>query len=92
LYAFVPSIGISEIMITPENFDDKWKNTLIVTSLNGRSIYVIKFQSKNFDKIVYVEKIFIGERIRDIKYVHKIKSFILSLERTADIGVLKKFD
>ena len=92
LYAFVPSIGISEIMITPENFDDKWKNTLIVTSLNGRSIYVIKFQSKNFDKIVYIEKIFIGERIRDIKYVNKIKSFILSLERTADIGVLKKFN
>ena len=92
LYAFVPSIGVSEIMITPENFDDKWKNTLIVTSLNGRSIYVIKFQSKKFNKIIYVEKIYIGERIRDIKYVDKIKSFILSLERTADIGVIKKFD
>ena len=92
LYAFVPSIGISELIIVPENFDNKWKNTILVTSLNGRSIYVIKFQSKKLNKIVYVEQIYIGERIRDIKYVDKIKSFILSLERTADIGVLKKFD
>ncbi len=53
LYAFVPSIGISELIITPENFDNKWKNTAVVTSLNGRSIYVLKFQSEKLNKIIY---------------------------------------
>ena len=92
VYAFVPSIGISEIIVTPENFDTKWQNTLMVTSLNGRTIYLTKFQNKDYKNIVYVEKIYIGERIRDIKYIDEIKSFVLSLERTADIGVIKKFN
>ena len=88
----MPSIGISEIIVTPENFDTKWQNTLMVTSLNGRTIYLTKFQNKDYKNIVYVEKIYIGERIRDIKYIDEIKSFVLSLERTADIGVIKKFN
>ena len=64
----------------------------MVTSLNGRTIYLTKFQNKDYKNIVYVEKIYIGERIRDIKYIDEIKSFVLSLERTADIGVIKKFN
>ncbi len=92
LYAFVPSIGISELLITPENFEDKWKNSILVTSLNGRSIYIVKFQTKKLNKIVYIEKIFIGERIRDIKYVDKLKLFILSLERTGNIGIIKRMN
>jgi hypothetical protein len=90
LYAFVPSIGISELIVTPENFDIMWKNTILITSLNGRSIYVVKFPNKNYDKVLYAEKIYIGERIRDIKYIDKTKTFILSLERTSNIGILQK--
>ena len=78
------------MIVTPENFDVKWKNTAVVASFNGRSIYVVKFSTKNYDKVFYVEKIYIGERIRDIKYIDKIKKFIFSLERTANIGVLQK--
>tara|TARA_Y100000590_G_scaffold449648_1_gene588122 strand:- start:768 stop:2039 length:1272 start_codon:yes stop_codon:yes gene_type:complete len=92
IYAFVPSIGISELLIVPDDFDNNWKNSLLVTSLNGRSIYIIKFQSKKFNKIIYIEPIFIGERIRDIKYIEKINAFIIALERTGDIGILKKIN
>ena len=88
----MPSIGISEIIILPNNFEEKWKNNALVASLNDRSIYRVKFQSDKFNKILYLEKIFIGERIRDIKYIEKINAIIIALERTGDIGVLKKID
>ena len=73
IYAFVPSIGISELIILPNSFNPKWKFNALITSLNGRSIYRVKFEDESFEKIIYVEKIFIGERIRDIKYVDKLK-------------------
>ncbi len=92
IHVFVPSIGISEIIILPNNFEEKWKNNALVASLNDRSIYRVKFQSDKFNKILYLEKIFIGERIRDIKYIEKINAIIIALERTGDIGVLKKID
>ena len=89
LIAFVPSIGISELIILPNNFNKKWKNNLLVTSLNGRSIYRIKFEDDRYNKILYYEKIFIGERIRDIKYVDKYKLILVALERTGDIGIIQ---
>ena len=72
----------------------KWKNTILVTSLNGRSIYVIKFQSKKLNKIVYVEQIYIGERIRDIKYHNELNGIILALEEKGELGIIttKKMD
>ena len=88
LYVFMPSIGISELIILPNEFNSKWKNSVLISSLNGRSIYRIKFEDQNFDKVIYHEKIFIGERIRDIKYLKKSKYLILALERTGDIGLL----
>ena len=89
IHTFLPSIGISELMFLPDNFNLKWQNNILVTSLNGRSIYRVKFEDDTFNNIVYVEKIFIGERIRDIKYVDKLKLIIVALERTGDIGILQ---
>ena len=88
LYAFVPSIGISEIIFLPDTFNFKWKDSVLVSSLNGRSIYRIKFEDENYDKIIYQEKIYVGERIRDIKYSEKLNSILMALERTGDIGIL----
>ena len=91
LYAFVPSIGISQLIILPDTFNSEWQSSVLVTSLNGRSIYRFKFEDKSFDKITYVEKIYIGERIRDIKYVDKLNFIVVALERTGDIGILKNY-
>ena len=66
------------------------ENDALVTSLNGRSIYRVKFQNNIFDKVLYTEKIFIGERIRDIKYIESNKFIVLALERTGSIGILAK--
>ena len=85
----MPSIGISELIILPNSFNPKWKFNALITSLNGRSIYRAKFEDDSFQNIIYVEKIFIGERIRDIKYVDKLNFIIVALERTGDIGIKK---
>ena len=91
LYAFVPSIGISQLIILPDTFNSEWQSSALVTSLNGRSIYRVKFEDKSFDKITYTEKIYIGERIRDIKSVDKLNFIVVALERTGDIGILKNY-
>ena len=90
LFVFLPSIGISELIILPNDFDALWNNNLIVSSLNDRSIYRVKFQNEDFNKVLYTEKIYIGERIRDIKYLKKNNLIIMALERTGSIGILKK--
>ena len=92
LFVFLPSIGISEVIILPDNFEQKWKNSALVSSLNGRSIYRVKFQNDKYEKVLYTEKIYIGERIRDIKYIEPINSIILALERTGSVGILKKLN
>ena len=87
IFSFVPSIGISEIIKVPKRFSKYWINNYIVTSLNGRSIYRIKFDD-NFTKIHFYEKIYIGERIRDIKYSELLNSFVLALEESGSLGIL----
>ena len=59
----------------------------LVSSLNG-NLYRIKFNS-NYKKIIYKEKIIIGERIRDIIYFEKQKLILMALEDTGSIGIIK---
>ena len=59
-----------------------------MSSLNGRSLFRIKFKSKKYENIIFKEKIFIGERIRDLKYFDKFKMIILALEDTGVVGIL----
>tara|TARA_B100000902_G_scaffold165258_1_gene160204 strand:+ start:15 stop:1319 length:1305 start_codon:yes stop_codon:yes gene_type:complete len=88
VYVFLSSVGISELIFLPNTFHADWQDNVIVSSLNGRSIFRVKFSNKNYDKVVYVEKIFIGERIRDIKYSINHNSIILALEDTGIVGLL----
>jgi len=87
IFSFVPSIGISEIIKIPNEFSKYWQNNYFISSLNGVSLYRTYFD-KNFSKVIFYEKIPIGERIRDIKYISSIKSFALALEDTGSIGLL----
>ena len=89
IFSFVPSIGMSQIIRVPDTFSKKWQNNFLVTSLNGGSIYRVLFD-KDFSKLIYLEKIFIGDRIRDIEYSKELNTFILALEGNGgSIGILK---
>ena len=87
IFAFVPSIGISEIEKISNNFSEYWIDNFLVTSLNGRTIFRIKFDN-NFEKVIYMEPMYLGERIRDIKYIENEKIIVLALEESGSIGVL----
>lgn len=86
IFSFVPSIGISEIIKLDDNFSDKWKDNFLIASLNDRHLLRVKF-NKNRSKVLFIEKIFIGESIRDLAYDNSTKSVILALEETGSIGV-----
>jgi hypothetical protein len=74
---FTPSIGISEIA--------KIKNKkFVVSSLKYKSLYF--FELDHFDEIVNIEKIEVGERIRDMKFFNN--KLYLFMEDTASIGVI----
>ncbi len=87
IFSFVPSIGISEIEKISNDFSEYWTDNFLITSLNGRTIFRVKFDNK-FEKVIYIEPMFLGERIRDIKYIKNQKIIILALEETGSIGVL----
>ena len=89
IYAFVPSIGISQIIKVPELFSKKWQNNYLITSLRGLSVYRVTFDS-NFSRIITMEKIRVGKRIRDIAYNKKYNIFILALENeNGSIGIIR---
>ena len=88
IYSFVPSIGISQIIKIPNDFSKHWEDNFLLASLNGASLYRIKF-NETFNSIIYIEKIFIDRRIRDLKYSKKNNAIILALEDWQEIGILK---
>ena len=91
IFSYVPSIGISEIIQIPNKFYKNFEDNFLVSSLNGKHIHRIKFD-QNFERIIFDEKIFIGSRIRDLKFDHSSNSILLALENYGEIGVLKRYE
>ena len=64
-------------------------NTGMIDLLNpGLSLYRLKL-NKNFNKIIYSEKIFIGDRIRDIEIMDSGKILLVS-EINPSLYILSK--
>ena len=89
IFSFIPSIGISQIIKLPKSFSMFYDSHYALASLNAKSIYFIRFDEQ-VSKILSLEKIFIGQRVRDLKYYEKTKSLFLALEDEGEIGILTK--
>ena len=87
LFVFSKAVGISELIYLPNNFSDFWNNNFLISSLWGQSIYRTKFDD-NFRKVLFLEKIYIGQRIRDLKYHNKLNAILLVLEETGEIAII----
>lgn len=87
IFAFIPSLGISQIIELPNNFSDRFKENFIIASLNGRSIHRVKFD-ENYNRILFNEKIFIGQRIRDLNYSSEFNAILLALEDKGELGII----
>lgn len=62
IYSWVPSVGISAITQI-QGFDEAWDGDFLAASLVGQSLFRIRFQG---ERVVYVEPIPIGARLRDV--------------------------
>lgn len=87
IFSFIPSVGISEIIKIDNNFDSDWKNNYLIATMYNQHLIRVKF-NHDFKKIDYYETIFIGERMRDIKYFSKKSMIIIALEDTGSLGIL----
>jgi hypothetical protein len=87
VFSFVPSIGISEIIKLSNNFSNFWEDNFLVASLNKKTLYRIKFD-KTHERIIFLEEIFIGDRIRDVLYLEESQTILLSLELAGEILIL----
>ena len=65
IFAFLPSIAITQIIKVPEEFSPKWKNSYLIASLRNLSLYRVVFD-ENYSRIIIAEKMIIGK-----KYVMK---------------------
>jgi hypothetical protein len=89
IFSFVPSIGISEIIKIPNSFSEHFIDNFLISSLNGRSLYRVKFD-EDYTKLIFYEKIFIDRRVRDLKFHNKSKSILLAFEEYGEIGIISK--
>ena len=63
VFAWLPSIGISNLVVNDERWFPLWKDDLLISSLNGRSLFRVR---RHGAAVQYVERIDIGDRIRDL--------------------------
>ena len=89
IFSFIEGIGISEIIKLPKFFSKYYDDHFILGSLNGNSIYFIKF-NHNFEKILTLEDVFIGHRVRDLEYFNEKDLILLALEESGELGILLK--
>jgi hypothetical protein len=66
-----------------------FNNVYVVSSLYGKSIFLVRLNKKPL-RITFAEKIFLNERIRDIKYLKDKQTILLAFETKGEIGILKK--
>ena len=92
LFSFVPSVGISELIKINDEFSEHFfKDNYLVSTLNDRSLYRVKFNSA-YNRLIYKEKIYIGERIRDLNYRENGNQILLALEERSQLGIITKFN
>jgi aldose sugar dehydrogenase len=65
VFAWVPSVAASNLIVVA-NFHERWDGDLLVGSLRGESLFRLRLDG---ERVVYVEPLWIGERIRDIAQV-----------------------
>src|SRR5690606_29312120 len=63
IFAWVPSVGISQLVEIDSRLFSHWENDIVVSSLGGRSLFRLRVQD---GRVVFAEPIPIGHRIRDI--------------------------
>lgn len=81
IISWTPSIAVSNLIFYQSNYLSKWNNNFIISTLKDKSLHRITM-SKNFEKILNIERIFLNYRMRDIIVNKKGKIIILTDTKT----------
>lgn len=65
VYAWLPSAAVSSLALV-DNFHEAWDGDLLIGSLKGRTLFRARVQG---DRLIFLEEIPIGQRIRDVMQV-----------------------
>jgi cytochrome c2 len=63
IFAWVPSIAISDLVAVTDPAFPRWQNDLLIGSLASQQVWRVRIEE---ERVVYAEPIRIGERVRDI--------------------------
>lgn len=63
VFAWVPSIAVSELTGVEENLFEKWKGDLLISSLKKKTLYRTRIHD---GRVLFIEPIHIGFRLRDV--------------------------
>ena len=63
VFAWVPSVGTTNLVFNDRRWFPLWREDLLISTLKDGSIHRVRLHQ---DNVQYVERIHIGERIRDI--------------------------
>ena len=90
--------GIGQIIEVPISFSENLKDHFLITSLSGsldrndqhmgKSLYIVKFNN-DYEKVISIERLFVGERIRDIIYSEDLNGFLIAMENSSSIGLVR---
>jgi len=85
LYAFIPSVALSDITYCPQNILDRYFpfDCLLISSLRGQSIYIVLVSSEN-KRVISIQKYFVGMRVREFNVMKEKNRTLFS---TDDYGV-----
>lgn len=65
VYAWLPSAAVSSLALV-KGFHEAWDGDLLVGSLRGKTLFRVRIRD---DRIIFIEEIPIGQRIRDVMQV-----------------------
>ena len=89
IFSWIPSIGISNLIVNDSQLFPLWKHDLLIASLRAQSLFRVRVHEKH---VVYVEQIHIGRRIRDITQMPDGRIALLTENNYAlEIQFLKPF-
>jgi len=63
VYAWVPSIAPTDLVVVSDPLFPRWRGDLLLASLRGHAVFRLRIEGT---RVVYVEPIPIGQRVRDI--------------------------
>jgi cytochrome c2 len=63
VFAWVPSIAVSNLLVVERDLFPRWAGDLLIGSLKSKTLFRAHVRN---DRVLYVENIYIGSRIRDV--------------------------